>query len=132
MHRDWDDEALRRVRRADNRHGRRRGDHPGGGRDGVVNHGPGAEGPRIAPGTPAEIGPLNTLITRAIGTATGGPPPNVFPTLARHRRLFRRWLRFAGALMPGGLLPRVDTELLILRVAHNTGSDYEWGHHEHL
>jgi alkylhydroperoxidase family enzyme len=39
---------------------------------------------------------------------------------------------FAGALMPGGLLPRADTELLILRVAHNCGSEYEWGHHERL
>jgi AhpD family alkylhydroperoxidase len=67
-----------------------------------------------------------------IGAATGGPPPNVFTTLARHRRLFRRWLRFAGALMPGGRLPRADTELLILRVAHNTDCDYEWGHHERL
>ena len=34
--------------------------------------------------------------------------------------------------MPGGRLPRADTELLILRVAHNTGCDYEWGHHERL
>jgi AhpD family alkylhydroperoxidase len=69
---------------------------------------------------------------RTIGLATGGKPPHVFTTLARHRRLFRRWLRFAGALMPGGTLPRADTELLILRVAHNTGCDYEWGHHERL
>jgi AhpD family alkylhydroperoxidase len=34
--------------------------------------------------------------------------------------------------MPGGTLPRRDTELLILRVAHNTGCEYEWAHHEHL
>ena len=75
---------------------------------------------------------MNSAIVRTIGLATGGKPPHVFTTLARHRRLFRRWLRFAGALMPGGTLPRVDTELLILRVAHNTGCDYEWGHHERL
>ena len=75
---------------------------------------------------------MNYAIARAIGAATGGPPPHVFTTLARHRRLFRRWLRFAGALMPGGRLPRPDTELLILRVAHNTSCDYEWGHHERL
>jgi alkylhydroperoxidase family enzyme len=56
----------------------------------------------------------------------------VFTTLARHRRLFRRWLRFAGALMPGGRLPRADSELLILRVAVNCSSDYEWRHHERL
>jgi AhpD family alkylhydroperoxidase len=85
--------------------------------------------PRIGPGGSGDIGIVNHAIVRLIGAATGGAPPNVFTTLARHRRLFRRWLRFAGALMPGGRLPRADTELLILRVAHNTGCDYEWGHH---
>jgi alkylhydroperoxidase family enzyme len=88
--------------------------------------------PRIAPGELPDIGRVNFGITRVIGAATGGTPPNVFTTLARHRRLFRRWLLFAGALMPGGTLPRDETELVILRVAHNTGSDYEWGHHERL
>ena len=34
--------------------------------------------------------------------------------------------------MPGGKLPREETELVILRVAHNTGSDYEWGQHERM
>jgi len=63
-----------------------------------------------------------------LGAATGGRPANVFTTLGRHQRLFRRWLRFTGALMPGGRLPRVDTELLILRVAHNCHCDYEWRH----
>jgi AhpD family alkylhydroperoxidase len=88
--------------------------------------------PRISPGSAREIGPVNTAITRAIGAATGGRPPHIFTTLARHRRLFRRWLRFASALMPGGTLPRADTELLILRVAHNTGCEYEWGHHARI
>jgi alkylhydroperoxidase family enzyme len=46
--------------------------------------------------------------------------------------MFRKWLRFAGALMPGGSLPREEAELLILRVAHNSGSDYEWQQHERL
>jgi alkylhydroperoxidase family enzyme len=91
-----------------------------------------AAGPRVAPGDRAQIGAVNTAITRVIGRATGGRTPNVFTTLARHRRLFRRWLRFAGTLMPGGLLPRADSELVILRVAHNCGSEYEWRHHERL
>ncbi|MEA2309023.1 MAG: hypothetical protein QOI65_1309, partial [Thermoleophilaceae bacterium] len=34
--------------------------------------------------------------------------------------------------MPGGVLPRAETELLILRVAHNCGCEYEWAHHERL
>ena len=67
-----------------------------------------------------------------LGALAGSGPPNVFTTLGRHRRLFRKWLRFAGALMPGGVLPRDETELLILRVAHNCGSDYEWTQHARI
>jgi AhpD family alkylhydroperoxidase len=91
-----------------------------------------AGGPRIAPGTAREIGRVNAGIARAIGLATRSGPPNIFTTLARHRRLFRRWLRFAGTLMPGGRLPRADTELVILRVAHVCDCAYEWDHHERL
>lgn len=92
----------------------------------------GAQQPRIDPGDRRQIGPVNAAIVRALGRATGGRPPNIFTTLARHRGLFRRWLWFAGALMPGGKLPRADSELVILRVAHNTACEYEWGHHERL
>jgi alkylhydroperoxidase family enzyme len=92
----------------------------------------GAGSPRIAPGTARDIGRVNAGIARAIGLATRGGPPNIFTTLARHRRLFRRWLRFAAALMPRGTLPRADTELVILRVAHNCACEYEWRHHEHI
>jgi AhpD family alkylhydroperoxidase len=88
--------------------------------------------PRIPPGGRGRIGPLNAAIVRVIGLASGGRPPNVFTTLARNRGLFRRWLFFAGGLMPGGKLPRQDTELVILRVSHNTGCVYEWSHHERI
>lgn len=88
--------------------------------------------PRIQPGTRREIGVINAMIARALGYAAGTAPPNVFTTLARHRGLFRRWLWFAGGLMPGGRLPRTDTELVILRVAHLSGCAYEWEHHVRL
>lgn len=88
--------------------------------------------PRIEPGSREQVGPVNAAILRLIGLGVGGRAPNVFTTLARHRGLFRRWLLFAGALMPGGKLPRRDSELVILRVAHNTGSEYEWAQHERL
>ena len=89
--------------------------------------------PRIGPGTRREIGWINALIVAAIGRFAGTDgPPNIFTTLARHRRLFRAWLRFAGALMPRGSLPRADTELVIMRVAYNCRCDYEWRHHEPL
>jgi AhpD family alkylhydroperoxidase len=66
------------------------------------------------------------------GLVTGTTPPNLFLVLGRHRRLFRGWLRFAGRLMPGGTLPRRDTELVILRVASLRGCDYELEHHRGL
>jgi hypothetical protein len=53
-----------------------------------------SERPRIPPGGRRRIGPLNAAIVRAIGRASGGRPPNVFPTLARnpahHERLAQR------------------------------------------
>src|SRR4051795_12656721 len=90
------------------------------------------DAPRIEPGDRRALGWRNWAIAKGAGLAAGGRPPNIFTTLGKHRRLFRVWIRFAGALMPRGKLAREDTELVILRVAENTGSDYEWGHHERL
>lgn len=75
---------------------------------------------------------LNTLLVTLIARRFGTGVPNVFTTLGRHRRLFRPWLRFAARLMPYGTLPRADTELVILRVAVDCGSDYEWYQHVRL
>ena len=57
-------------------------------------------------GTGSRSGSSTTGSAKLLGLATGGRPPNVFTTLARNRGLFRRWLWFAGGLMPGGKLPR--------------------------
>ncbi len=89
--------------------------------------------PRLAPATRAQAGWLNAVIVEVIRRgARTRQAPNLFATLARQRRLFKAWLVFAGALMPGGKLPRADTELVILRVAHNRGCEYEWRHHQRL
>lgn len=88
--------------------------------------------PRIPPGTRKDIGVLNMGTAKLLGIASGSGPPNLFTTLARHRRMYRPWLAFAGSLMPGGSLPRLDSELIILRVAHLTGCTYERRHHESL
>jgi alkylhydroperoxidase family enzyme len=88
--------------------------------------------PRIRPGTRSEIGWINWTIASIAGRVAGTTPPNLFLTLARHRKLFRGWLRFAGRLMPRGTLPRNETELVILRVAHLRGSRYEFEHHVRL
>jgi alkylhydroperoxidase family enzyme len=87
---------------------------------------------RIAPGMVSDVGRVNLLIARVAGLGLGTAAPNIFTTLARNRSLFRRWMRFAGGLMPCGQLPRADSELMILRTAHNCRSDYEWRAHQNL
>ena len=89
-------------------------------------------GPRVAPGGRRELGWFGVAFSRVAGRVNGTGPPNLFTTLGRHPKLFRGWLRFAGRLMPGGTLPRRDTELVILRVAHLRDCRYEFEPHVHL
>ena len=88
--------------------------------------------PRIAPGSRAEAGPFAWAFAHVAGRVAGTGPPNLFLTMGRQHKLFRGWLRFAGRLMPGGSLPRRDTELIILRVAHLRDCRYEFEHHRRL
>jgi alkylhydroperoxidase family enzyme len=84
---------------------------------------------RIRPGRFPEIGVLAWLLAQGGGRLAGTAPMNLFLILGRHRRLFRGWLVFAGLLMPGGVLKRSESELVILRVAHRRGSAYEYNQH---
>jgi AhpD family alkylhydroperoxidase len=88
--------------------------------------------PRIAPGGRRELGLPIWAFSRLAGRATGTAPPAIFTTLGRGRGLFWGWLFFASRLMPGGKLPRRETELVILRVASLRGCDYELEHHVRL
>ncbi len=87
---------------------------------------------RVSPGRIRDTGLLVHVFARLAGRAAGTKPPAVFLTLGRHRRLFWGWVFFAGALMPGGRLPRRETELVILRVATLSGSAYELTQHRRL
>jgi AhpD family alkylhydroperoxidase len=88
--------------------------------------------PRIRAGGRRDVGVVTWAIAQVSGLVTGTTPPNLFLTLGRHRRLFHGWLRYAGRLMPGGSLPRRETELVILRVADRLGCVYEFDHHVQL
>lgn len=88
--------------------------------------------PRIAPGSRRDVGWFAWTFAQLAGRVTGTTPPNLFLTMGRRPALFRGWLRFAGRLMPRGRLPRRDTELIILRVAHLRGCAYEFEHHVQL
>ena len=58
--------------------------------------------------------------------------PNLWLMLMHNTRLLRGFLGFASRMMPYGELPRCDTELVILRVAWNCRSRYEWGQHVNI
>jgi alkylhydroperoxidase family enzyme len=92
----------------------------------------GAGAPRIAPGGREDVGLRTWLLPKLIGLVTQPPPANLLLTLGRHRPLFRAWLRFSSRLMPRGLLRRRETELVILRIAHLRGSQYEYEQHVRL
>ncbi len=95
-----------------------------------MNSPPQPDAPRVAPGSRRQIGLVTAAVLKLAARANGSEsPPHVMTTLARHRRLFRGWIHFASTLMPRGTLDRADTELVILRVAHLCGSEYEWSHH---
>jgi 4-carboxymuconolactone decarboxylase len=82
--------------------------------------------PRLAPLREDEC----TEAQREVLADVGGPDAlNIFATLARYPRLFRRWSPFAGKLLRGGRLADRDRELVILRTALLTEAGYEWGQH---
>ncbi|MBS4728507.1 carboxymuconolactone decarboxylase family protein [Mycobacterium sp. SM1] len=83
---------------------------------------------RIPPGGLGELGPVNWLLAKFAARTVHVPEMHLFTALGRHRRLFRVWLLYSGALLRGRL-PRADTELVILRVAHLRACAYELRHH---
>ena len=85
--------------------------------------------PRVPPAPVRQLRPLAWLVAVSTARLTGTGPPAIFTTLGRHPRLFRAWLFYSAHLMPFGTLPRIDSELVILRVAWQCGAAYEWWQH---
>ena len=89
-------------------------------------------GVKVTPAPLAEMSErTRELMSRALFDRDG-EPLTIFTTIARHPKLFASWLPFASRLLSGGSLDRRLTELVILRVAWNMGSDYEWGQHAEI
>jgi 4-carboxymuconolactone decarboxylase len=87
--------------------------------------------PRIPPLPEAQRDDVaRTLLDQTLG-GVAGDAANIFTTLVRHRRLFRRWSAFGGVLLTG-LLPARDRELMILRTGWLCQAPYEWGQHVRL
>jgi len=64
--------------------------------------------------------------------ATGTVNEHIFATMGRSKGLFLGWLHFSSRLIPFGELSRRETEMIIIRVAHLRGCDYELDHHRRL
>lgn len=90
-----------------------------------------AELSRIPSGGLRELGLLNWVLAKLGARTVHAPQMHLCTTLGQHKRLFWTWLPFSGALLMGRL-PRADTELVILRVAHLRGSEYELQHHRRI
>lgn len=88
---------------------------------------PSSPAPRITPLPPTERDDEIRSLLDPI--RVGGRDLNIFATLVRHPRLFRRWSAFGGHLLYRGELSARDREILILRTAWNCRADYEWGQH---
>jgi len=87
---------------------------------------------RIPPGGREELGLVNYAISRIAARQVRAPHMHLFEVLGQHRKLFWTFLPYAGLLLNAGKLPKADTELVILRVGHLRGSEYELQQHRRL
>ena len=78
------------------------------------------------------LGPFGAFATRVGARVTKRKNLGVFATIGRAPRLFFFWLLYGGSMMPFGYLSRVETEMIILRVAYLRGSAYEADQHRAL
>ncbi len=60
------------------------------------------------------------------------PPLNIFTTLARHPKLFKRWMVFAGHVLGKSTLSARDREIAILRIGWLCKSQYEFNQHTRI
>jgi AhpD family alkylhydroperoxidase len=90
-----------------------------------------AEAGRIPSGRFRDLGLINWILAKSAARTVGAPQMHLFATLGQHKRLFLAMMPFS-ALLLRGRLPRADTELVILRVAHLRGSEYELQHHRKM
>ncbi len=71
------------------------------------------------------------MIAKLGARTVAAPEMHLFTTLGQRRLLFWTWLAYGGRLLRGKL-PTIDTELVILRVAHLRACEYELQHHRRM
>ena len=88
----------------------------------------GANEGRIPGASLRELGLINWVFNKIAAWVIRAPRMHLFTALGQHKRLFRFWYLY-GAVLYAGKLPRPDTELVILRVAHLRDCEYELQQH---
>ena len=83
--------------------------------------------PRVPPVT--DESSLDPEARESLGATSLGPAVNIFRTLIRHPKLFKRWLVFANHVLFKSTIPARDREILILRTGWRCRAEYEWGQH---
>ena len=88
--------------------------------------------PRLAPLKPDEWSEEQHELLKPVieGKGLARGVLNVFSTLVRHPKLYKRWSVFATHVLFKSSISAREREMLILRAARNCGSAYEWGQHE--
>jgi alkylhydroperoxidase family enzyme len=84
--------------------------------------------PRIPPLPAEERDPRIAEVLEVLRAPDGGEL-NIFTTLARHPKVFKKWSDFGGVLLYAGRLAPRERELLILRTGWSCRSEYEYGQH---
>jgi AhpD family alkylhydroperoxidase len=88
----------------------------------------GSEVARIPSGGFRQLGPVNWVVAKLAARRLRAPEMHLFTTLGSRQALFWTWAIYGGRLLRGRL-PTIDTELVILRVAHLRSCEYELQHH---
>ena len=85
--------------------------------------------PRLDPLTLDDVdGETRELLEKG-AEAMGGRILNIFGTLARHPKLYKRWSLFGNQILFRSSLSARLRELAILRIGWLCASEYEWGQH---
>ena len=86
---------------------------------------------RIPGASLRELGLINWVFNWIAAQVIRAPRMHLFTALGQNKRLFRFWYLY-GAVLYWGTLQRPDTELVILRVAHLRGCEYELQQHRRI
>jgi 4-carboxymuconolactone decarboxylase len=88
--------------------------------------------PRIPPLPESEWSAEVRELLPKSSSASGDRPLNIFTTLARHPKLFKRWMVFGSHVLSKSTLPARERELVILRTGWLCRSQYEFHQHTRI